>query len=83
MTYYQQITQECDHKKRRVKHDVDCQVLCIEEVSPRATGVVPVLNINDLDRARLDDDEDSIDDSKKSEVRDEHGCFPAASALFP
>ena len=67
-THHQKVAQEGDNEQGRVKHDVDCKTLCVQEVLPRPTGVVAVVDVDDLYRACLDNAEYRLDDQQERDV---------------
>ena len=82
-TYHQNVAQERDQEQCRQEDDIDGLRLSIEEVLPWAAGVVAVLDIHDLHRARLDDRKHRLDDEEQGYVSQQEAGPLSLPVLLP
>lgn len=83
VTHHDEIRQEREDKECGVEHDVNGEVLSGEEVGPWPSRIVPVVDIDQLDRVGLDSDEDGFDSDEKSDVCQEEQRETAFGAFLP
>ena len=68
-THYKEITEEGNEEQRGIEHDVDSQILGIQEVLPWAARIVTIIDIHQLYSHSLNANVDGLYDENQCNIR--------------